>query len=129
MKLNELLKQIHPLPYSRGREYSNSQDELDGADGRTIGVIWTRNAPTGASARPQFRDDLEHRATMNYLIHAANQFPVTLEMLRVLLKHIDDSGADFGSQRACHIPIEVIKAVRLIYEPANDLDHKSNSSV
>ena len=31
-------------------------DEIEDALGRTIAVVWTRTAPPGATARPQFRD-------------------------------------------------------------------------
>lgn len=45
-----------PAPFAIGAEYSNSQDEIEDAEGRTVAVVWTRSAPERATARPQFKD-------------------------------------------------------------------------
>lgn len=60
-----------PGPWLVGREYSNAQDEIEDAEGRTLAVVWTRT-PTvpAATARPCWKDDAKGKANAR-LIAAA----------------------------------------------------------
>jgi len=76
-----------PTPWIQGREYSNSQDEIEDAEGRTIAVVWTRKAPPGATARPQFQDAPRLKANMKLMIAA----PRLLDALTQLLKFTESN--------------------------------------
>lgn len=71
-----------PGPWAIGSEYSNQQDELEDADGRTIAVFWTRSAPERATARPQFKDVPQLKANLTL----AKAAPELLEALESFLR-------------------------------------------
>ena len=67
-----------PAPWKIGAEFSNSQDEIEDANGRTVAVVWTRKAPMFTASRPCFKDVEEWKGNLQ-LMAASPQLLAALQ--------------------------------------------------
>lgn len=72
-----------PSPWRQGSEYSNSQDEIEDDDGRSIAVVWTRSAPERATARPQFKDVPMLKQNLAMMLRAPEMYEALMDLLDV----------------------------------------------
>jgi hypothetical protein len=76
-----------PGPFKIGDEYSNSQDEIEDANGRCVAVVWTRRAPPGATARTQFKRCPEGKGNASLFAASPELLEACKELVAELLSH------------------------------------------
>jgi hypothetical protein len=86
----------NPGPWNIGGEYSNAQDEIEAADGRTVAIDWTRRAYPGATARYQFKDDAELKSNARMVAAAPELLDALKECLDAVNRDCSRGNELFG---------------------------------